>query len=286
MVELTFDILYLIVNVVGKLPHPYSYIIDTRTLRTLCLVSRVFNAIATPILYSSITISNQHSVSCLHATAKSNPKLLQWCHSINWSAVQQPPFVEDKLFKQMGCLRRLVTTRRSFDTYPGNVNTIELALLGISFRDLEYLTRHRYSFTNLQRLVVKHIWTHKDDAYENLIRMPRLTHLVVTSLGSIYLYLAEAGDFDGLAEPIKHVPRSCRVIFGLSTELFHTFDHDGFRRAIYSQSDCRDVQVFFLTYVSPNRCDKWLEERIANGTFWDMDLEKYRDPEHQIEVHC
>src|SRR5262245_13991859 len=114
MVELPFDILYLIINLVGKLPHPLSYTIDTTSLHALCLVSRSFNALATPILYSSITFSSQRIVGLLSATARSNPKLLQWCHSLCWPGFRVR-FVEAKILSPMTGLRRFASPQR---TYP------------------------------------------------------------------------------------------------------------------------------------------------------------------------
>jgi hypothetical protein len=294
--ELPFDIFYIIVNRVGELPHPYSYIIDKATLHTLCLVSRDFNILATPILYSSIALSDQYGVSRLLATAESNPKLIQWCRSIDWPGAEplgrrRLPFAETEMLSLMSSLHRFATLQTSWRPLKSlpDVNMTELALLGITFSEL--CSHYRYGFTNLERLVVRSIYSESgvvgesDSTIKNLLKMPRLTHLVITSIDLLYLDEAMTGTVEGLAAIIEHTPRSCRVIFGLSPYRMtvRDFDHGGLRKAVFERSEGRDIQVIGLTSYGTSG---WLRDRIVNGTFWEMDLEKYRHPEHQIdEVH-
>jgi hypothetical protein len=80
--EPPFDILYLIVRLIGRPPHQYAFTVDSANLLSLCLVSRSFNRAATPFLYSTINLSSEREVESLAKTAKTNPRLLTMCHSL------------------------------------------------------------------------------------------------------------------------------------------------------------------------------------------------------------
>jgi len=184
----------------------------------------------------------------------------------------------------MSSLRRLATTMwRPLGSFPPIVDRMELALLGGFVTDLS--AYNRCEFTNLARLVVNYYCINHSTC-EILLKMPRLTYLVVQSLEPEYVFHSRLRSFDSLTALIRRVPRSCRVIFSMSMEAFRAFDYSGFRSTIRSRSDCRDVRVDILTYWTSDRHNKWLEEHIGDGTFWEIDLENYRDPEHQIEGHC
>jgi hypothetical protein len=246
-----------------------------------------------PLPFSTITLSDQQGVSRLLATAESNPKLIKWCRSINWPEAQRLPFAENELLSLMSNLHRFVTMQTSWRLLKSlpDVNMTELALPGITFSEL---CRYRYGFTNLERLVVRSIYTYFSEesygsAIKNLLTMPRLTHLVIASLDLQHLIQAIIkGSFDGLAAHVEHTPRSCRVIFVVPEIPFLTWGGYGLRNGISKPSECRGVQMIFLTYGTQfgDGASGWLRDRIVDGTFWEkINLEKYRDPEHYIEVH-
>jgi hypothetical protein len=81
-VELPFNIHSLIVQQAGIPSHPHAYAIDSVTLHTLCFISRSFNRIATPLLYSSISFAMQQKFKSLAKTAGENPQLLKTCSFI------------------------------------------------------------------------------------------------------------------------------------------------------------------------------------------------------------
>jgi hypothetical protein len=287
MVELPFDVLYLVVTEAGELPHPYAYTIDTATLHALCLVSRDFNALATPILYSSIRLSDHHGVLRLLATAESNPNLLQLCHSIYW-----PGDLKNKLLIMMSGLRRFSTLQRScraLQCLPSE-NLVELSLPEIPFSELCWHCQWQFSrfvFTNLERLVVKSIWVPGHDSDHNSAiysfdQMPRLAHLIVVEV--VTLSHSQPGMvFDDFAAIIKHIPRSCRVVFGQGVSKYRTFDYGGFWRAISSLSEC--CNVILLTYNEYVK-GKWFREHVVDGTLWEIDFETYRfELDSGIEVH-
>jgi hypothetical protein len=292
MVELLFDIFYLITNLVGGSPHPYSYTIDAASLRdlsSLCLVSRHFNALATPILYSTITLSPDRVLRLL-ATAESNPKLLQWCRSIDRPGNRRMNFLECNLLTMMGGLRRFSTlqqSRRPVEYLPSD-NLVELSLPEIPFSELCGNWQFpRLVFTKLERLVVKSIWipgrdSERDSAMHSFNQMHRLAHLIVVEVVS-QVRSRPTMVFDDLAAIIKHVPRSCRVVFcqwiWTSSSAWPPFNHAGFWRAMSSLSDCHDVKLLTFTQMG-NR--EWVRERIVDGTLWEIDFKKYRDP---VEVH-
>jgi hypothetical protein len=281
MVELPFDILYLIVNLVGGLPHPYSYTIDAASLHdlsSLCLVSWYFNVLVTPILYSTITLSRDRVLRLL-ATAESNPKLLQWCRSIDWPGSRRMKHVDRQLLTMMSGLRRFSTWQwswRPFEYLPGD-NLVELSLPKIPFHELcLHWQFPRLVFTNLERLVVKSIWIPGHDSDHNSAiysfdQMPRLAHLIVVEVAS------ESRShptmvFDGLAAIIKHIPCSCRVVLCQEVDEYRPFDFDGFRRAISSLSECRNILLMCNEFVE----GEWFRERIVDGTLWESDFEIFQ----------
>jgi hypothetical protein len=79
---LDFDILYLIVHQAYGPSHPLLYRIDSTALQSLCSVSKAFNDIATPVLYSSVTLFNRRGLLCFAATAGENPQLLRSCRPL------------------------------------------------------------------------------------------------------------------------------------------------------------------------------------------------------------
>jgi hypothetical protein len=262
MVDLPLDVLYLITNVVGELPHPLSYKIDSGSLRALCLVSRLFNTVATPILYSSITLSTWLNVVCLVKTAESNPKLLTLCHSLYWpGSPGRQPYAEQKILTAMTGLRRFLTLRMS--GYPleilPNSTTIELAFPEVSFSELCRRQFYTHTFANLERLVIGNITlghSHGTPPVTHFLKMPRLTHVAITNIDPTYP--------DKMIDIIKYTPPLCRIIFCLSP--CRVFKYDAFRsRILELLPERRDVHVVFLTHWI------WFTARIVDGTLWEMD---------------
>jgi hypothetical protein len=260
------------------LPHPCRgsyYTIDAASLRALsrlCLVSRFFNAVTTPILYSTITLSHERVLRLL-ATAESNPKLLQCCRSIDWPGTQRMKRPEINLLTMMSGLHRFSTVQRSwrpFKSLRGD-NLVELSLPGIPFSEICW----PFPCTNLERLVVKSIWNPGDDpndktAVHSFSQMPRLAYLIVVEVDVLSFHRSvPTMACEDLAGIIQQIPCSCRVVFGLAR---FVFDYRGFRRAISSLPDSPKVILLAHPGVVSGSA---LTERIVDGTLWGMDFEKY-----------
>lgn len=271
MVDLPLDVLHLITEVVGEPPHPLSYTIDTASLHALCLVSRFFNAVTTPMLYSSIILPDQRSVGCLLSTAKSNPRLLQLCHSIYWPGWRLS-FVEQKILSAMTGLHRFFTSQSSGRPlgFLTNSTIRELIFTRLTFE--EFCRQcYQHTFPNLERLVIETI-TYSGDvlAVEAFVRMPRLTHVAIASVDQVYLDQAMTGYFDDMVAIIDNTPPSCRIIFGLTAN--SSFDYDRFRSRITERFPERgDSHVVFLTYTAHRSGGTWFSDRIIDGTLWDME---------------
>jgi hypothetical protein len=183
-------------------------------------------------------------------------------------------------------LRRFSTLQwswRPFEYLPGD-NLVELSLPRIPFHELCW----HCVFTNLERLVVKSIWIPGHDSDHNSAiysfnQMPRLAHLIVVEVAS-FSRSRPMMAFDGLAAIIKHIPHSCRVVFGQEVDKFRHFDFDGFWRAI-SSPERRNVILLICNELVEG---KWFRECIVDGTLWEIDFETYRfqlQVGSRIEVH-
>jgi hypothetical protein len=263
MVDVPSDILYLITNVIGELAHPRSYTIDTASLHALSLVSRLFNTLATPILYSTIMLSDHHSVGCLLSTAESNPKLLKLCHSLYWPGWRLS-FVEHKILSAMTGLRRFFTSQKSgrpLETLP-NSTMAELVFPGVSFEELCHRRFCTHTFDNLERLVIESITYSQDlSLLTHLLKMPRLTHVAIAKINLQYP--------DLMIAVIKHTPPLCRIIFGPSTRTILRFEYNAFWSRIHELLlERRDTRVVFLGH---DKDGDWFRDHLVDGTLWEMD---------------
>lgn len=270
-VDLPVDILYLIVDLVGKPSHPLAYTICTYALHALCLVSRFFNSLATPILYSSITLYDQRDISYLRSTGDSNPKLLQWCNAMYWPGGRKIRYADLKILHPMTNLRRFATSQtswRSLGYLPNFEMLLELAIPGIDFWELCHLYKPPI---NLERLVVKSVTDHGWDSKieSTFLKMPRLTHVRITEVDRQIRIGASVGydrlHRDSLPRIIEYLPLSCSVIFGL---LARTGSR-GYRRAILDRAERRDVKVVFVEF-RPKEANEWFRYDITSGKLWDQ----------------
>jgi hypothetical protein len=267
MVEVPLDIWYIVTALVGKSLHPLSYTIDIASLHSLCLVSRLFNALATPILYSTITLSDPRSAGCLLTTARSNPRLLQWCHSMCWLGWRLH-FVEHEILSTMTGLRRFVTSQTTWhplESIPCSTMT-ELAFPQLTF---QMLCRqfNRYTFPNLERLYVESMsFSDESRTVEIFLKMPRLTHLVVAKLDDIHP--------DAKIAVIQHTPELRKMIFGRNDDV-------GCRRRVMERRlEHRTIQVVFLTNIAQSS-DRFFGDRLVDGTLWEMDSMVYPEAEYE-----
>jgi hypothetical protein len=259
-VEVPFDIWYMIVVLVGKPSHPLSYTIDTASLHALSLVSRLLHTVVTPILYSTITLADPRSAGCLMATAKSNPRLLQWCHSMRWLGWRLP-FVEDAILSTMTGLRRFITSQTTWhplESLPRSTIT-ELVFPQLPFQMLCHQCT-QYAFPNLERLFVKSIsLTDEARNVEAFRKMPRLTHFVASEVGDLH-------HVDTIAV-LDYLPLLCKLILGFESYFTR------FRGVLIT----RDGQVVLMPYNQQFDHGSWFGDRIVDGTLWEMDSPEYSE---------
>jgi hypothetical protein len=282
MVEVPLDILYLIIKEVGKLPHPFSYSIDSVSLHSLCLVSRLFNEVATPVLYSCIAPSTLHGIQSLAATAQGNPKLLEFCDSLQYPQSLSRS-AESAMLSAMPGLRRLVTPQRSWRSlqFLPTPSILELAFPDRSFFSAEYPQFYRNIFPNLERLATKSLpfWDMSRMA-QTFRNTPQLTHIAVAALNPVHINPATAGSsyWDGVVGVILQNLRLRRVLFGLIREDVGGMDYGEYQSMVLGRlPKDREVHVVFLPYNKPNEGSGWFGDRIVDGTLWELESRDISD---------
>jgi hypothetical protein len=177
-VQVPFDIAYCIVSLL-KPSNPHSYEVDVRTLKCLCLVSQSFNAAATSMLYSFITLTRSATL-LLAAAMRLNSHLLRHCRSLCFNLPIETSVAVPRAVRSRPNLRRFVW----FPPAP-----IELSMFTVhlsQLTDLVLLLSPLLSlcispacpFPRLQRLAAAGIHFNDEAVVSLLLHMPELTVLV------------------------------------------------------------------------------------------------------------
>jgi hypothetical protein len=186
-VEVPFDITHHIVDLLKYNLDPHSYELEVRmgTLKSLCLVSRMFNAAANAVLYSSIAVSEFTLLSLLN-TSRMNASLLHYCHSlwfkfpisswaiVTWASVAQIVSCCPNLRRVVWMHEPNFMTMSLFSAHLSQLT--DLAVPHTPFVLLKIGRTH--TFPCLQRFVVAEAHFDDDDVVRVLLRMPQLTDLV------------------------------------------------------------------------------------------------------------
>jgi hypothetical protein len=210
-VQLPFDIVFLICQLIGSPFPPHTYTIDTATLYSLCLVARSFNEAASLWLYSSITLSNDREVKSIARTAQERPLLLAACHSLLCR------FPMDSQWYIIRDITSSTPALRRFFCYGSQKHLRRLSQPPLeSIVELSY-PEHRMDISsvcnlrnivNLERLIVKSIRFHKP-VVRALLNMPRLTHVAMLYFEKTDL---DSESLAGLSTLLSH-PALQRIVF-------------------------------------------------------------------------
>jgi hypothetical protein len=279
-VELPFDILHLIVQRACRLCHPLAYKIDSATLRSLCHVSKSFNHISTPLLYSSIALSTECSILSLAVTAKGNPHLLKSCHSLSLSLF----FTSTKLTSAMrdilsstSALRRFISSGSTWASMlPPLATVLELAYPQQHFYNFRIDNLH--AFENLERLTLASMLFKHRYVVNALVAMPRLTHIAVSRFIPSDFYSNKSNYQKGVIRLLTNTMLK-RIVYGwiledwsLEPPTFVDIDPHGHHEELLGPlSENIRAEVVFLMYGSSKRDMEWFTDRIIDGSIWELD---------------
>jgi hypothetical protein len=277
---LDFDILYLIVDQAYGRSHPLAYRIDSATLQSLCRVSKAFNDIATPILYSSVTLFTGRGLLSFAATARENPQLLKSCRSLLLSP--HDTFGKTRIGLQAlqdissstPALQRLIWMgdmwdEKFFSSFRANMSEV-------SFLRLDLLKKRSFgieglqSFVNVERLVLQcfvlgGFSPTNNHIFDVLLGMPRLTHVAVANAVQNCRYRSD--HLEDVNRLLRHSALK-RIVCG--------WTRDAWARASTGIT-ARDrpfasgrVEVVYLMYDSGERSREWFADRVIDGTIWEL----------------
>jgi hypothetical protein len=269
--EPPFDILYLIVSLIGRPPHPHAFTVDSANLLSLCLVSRSFNRAATPFLYSTISLSSEWEVESLAKTAKMNPRLLTMCHSLScvhlidslWESVR-----EIASSANMPTLRRYL--RRGFTDLPemlqphDNVSEVYYPSCRMNIRSI----RHLGSFVHLERFSALSINFEDTSIVDALLSVPRLTHVILSEWIPEQPVLFEW--LDGLVKVLAH-PNLKRMMLGWFAFASGP-ETMACEEVLMSLPDSIQAKAMMFKHgYEDRRYPGWLIDQIVDGTIWEME---------------
>jgi hypothetical protein len=280
MQTLPLDIFHHIVEQISAADHPLSYVrnsADTQALLALCLVNRDLNAIATRHLYSSITLSTTTAIKKLAKTVEHNPAALTPCRDILFFD-EIIDLDSGNIIASAPNLRRLSARGvvRAYRTVVFDRILTELALSAWMYPPLYECG----SFHMLQRLAVFDVFFHVTQVVENLLGLPRLTHLVLANqiaratCDPANRFLTASPSLAGLKDYLARKRVTTKVILGLRqmfekphlTEYILTF-----RRHL--EQRFASESLVFIEYgpARPDRAsESWFSSRISDGTIWEM----------------
>jgi hypothetical protein len=273
------DILYLIVEQVSATDHPLSYKKDTKTLTTLCLVSRDLNAIATSHLYSSIFLTSQISIQKLAETTKANSAILASCRDLRFDGapIGASNLEAASIIGAATGLRRLFTRRVSWQFANNSNNLVELAFLDQHYGP--YLPAQFARFQKLQRLAVQEVDFDRPRNVECLLALPSLTHLalarinVQNALGIRGIWQEDESQYlAGLTKFLSRKRAEIKLILGMDTQYNLTGSEHRTLRSKLDKLFSGEGLVYleYGTRVSDRSDTHWFHSRVLDGTVWEM----------------
>jgi hypothetical protein len=281
LTQLPFDILYLIVQqACGASPLTYGTI-DSATLQSVSLVSKSLRQVATPFLYSSITLSTRQSVQSLGTTAKENPLLLKSCHSLLFSegAVTHDDVRDEQdILSSASALRRFVLRGLKWNTeliLPSQGSILELGYPDQLFYTFRVSTLH--SFVNLERLILGSIpCFHTSDIVDVLTSMVRLAYIAVSKFTPEQMYDFDSRTASTVARLVLTHATLKRTVWGLIpgfSQLASIHAMSSFHQSVlvFLPDENDRAKVVFLSYGIGRRGMGWFSERVADGTIWQVE---------------
>jgi hypothetical protein len=290
--QLPFDILYPIILACSTLLPSHTNPIDSTTLRLLCNVSKSFNDIATPLLYSSITLPTERSVLSLASTARTNPKLLKSCHTLCLSlqlagfhgsdqGIPNAKRAIEYIVTYTSSLRRFI----SFE-FPCismlpllSGTTFEAAYIDEWFDNYDNVNIYQqvHKFANLERLTVTYIPFADHQAVDALMAMPRLTHLAVCDILAPNMNFNKKADYEGgIVRLLTHANLKRLVggwtLFNQTTRSNELEGLDRLYKLLLASLPANHApKVVFLLFDILMRSVRWFQVLVVNGTVWELE---------------
>jgi hypothetical protein len=279
------EIYALIIELAGV--HAYHHL-DINTLLSLCYVSKLFHALTTPILYSSIELPSFNAIRKLEQVRKANPRLLHHIRAIFFTSDIPAVWLAQtiSIVQEATGLQRLYI----IGTFPGAGAFCRLDGPGSLF---EFAALHSSPFANdpnftfpfrgLRRLALETVDFRNSRMLAALLELCNLTHLAVVRLDvKQVLGIQSTGAVvqDGvtrrsanlfvcnLAKYITEAVSEPRIIFGMRGD--SSSHRETLIREVGSLTPLAHRVVFALYSIGVEGKD-WFRHMILDGSLWDME---------------
>lgn len=279
MLDLPVEIQHLILEEARCLSHPLSFVIDSSTFYSLCLVCRLFHDLATPYLYSSVSIPTIERLQMVHITSQAKPQLLHHCQTLLFAQIfvggQSAHTWLARYIIAVACSLRRLYVNEGILAYMVRPHATAQA----SYPELGFTPEKSVEapcFDHLQRVAMSHTFFHGPGIVDALLQMHRITHLAVCSVnaGSVLLPI-DQHYVSRIASLVTRATSVERFLFGLNGTVSL---EDSEPLAVWANklraelSETLGKKLIFIEYgtVDGVRGSSWFLDRVADGTLWDM----------------
>jgi hypothetical protein len=279
MLGLPVELQHLILEEVRCLSHPLSFIIDSPTLYSLCLVSRFIHDLATLYLYSSITVPTIERLKMVHTTTIAKKGLFRHCQTLVFAQIfvggqSAYTWLARYIIAAAPSLRRLYVNENVL-AYMVRPNATAPA----SYPELGFKPEKSVEapcFDHLQRVAMSHTFFHGPGIVDALLQLHRVTHLAICSVNAGSVLIPNDQDYIlRIATLVTRATSVERFLLGLNGTVSL---EDSEPLAVWADklraeiSETQSRKVVFLEYgaLDGMRRSTWFLDRVADGTLWCM----------------